>query len=97
MQAPTSDQIRNDIGTGATGEKVAMPDPAAAPWALTRKRLAPRLPPSSAPLRGTRRRSVPRAPVVTLPGGAIYLALVLLLAAIIVDHLSRAALPGYSS
>jgi hypothetical protein len=31
MQAPTTDQIRNAIDSGATGEKVSMPDPAAAP------------------------------------------------------------------
>ena len=31
MQAPTSEQIRNRIDAGRTGEKVAMPDPAAAP------------------------------------------------------------------
>lgn len=30
-QAPTTDQIRHAIDSGATGEKVAHPDPAAAP------------------------------------------------------------------
>ncbi|MBW4656788.1 MAG: hypothetical protein KME20_27635 [Kaiparowitsia implicata GSE-PSE-MK54-09C] len=30
-QVPTTDQIRNAIDSGATGEKVAFPDPAAAP------------------------------------------------------------------
>lgn len=30
-QAPTTDQIRNAIDSGATGEKVGHPDPAAAP------------------------------------------------------------------
>ena len=30
-QAPTTDQLRNDIDTGRTGEKVNWPDPAAAP------------------------------------------------------------------
>jgi hypothetical protein len=28
---PTTDQLRNDIDLGATGEKIAHPDPAAAP------------------------------------------------------------------
>ena len=31
MKTPTTDQIRDHIDSGATGEKVAMPDPAAAP------------------------------------------------------------------
>lgn len=31
MQTPTSDQLRNSIDSGQTGEKVDMPDPAAAP------------------------------------------------------------------
>jgi len=31
MQNPTSDQLRDRIDRGETGEKVAMPDPAAAP------------------------------------------------------------------
>ena len=30
-QAPTTDQIRHTIDSGATGEKVGHPDPAAAP------------------------------------------------------------------
>ena len=30
-QVPTTDQIRHDIDSGATGEKVGFPDPAAAP------------------------------------------------------------------
>ena len=30
-QVPTTDQIRHAIDSGATGEKVAFPDPAAAP------------------------------------------------------------------
>jgi hypothetical protein len=30
-QVPTTDQIRNAIDSGATGEKVAFPDPAAVP------------------------------------------------------------------
>lgn len=30
-QTPTTDQIRHAIDSGATGEKVAFPDPAAAP------------------------------------------------------------------
>ena len=30
-QVPTTDQIRNAIDSGATGEKVGSPDPAAAP------------------------------------------------------------------
>ena len=31
-QVPTTDQIRHAIDSGATGEKVAHPDPAAAPF-----------------------------------------------------------------
>lgn len=31
MQTPTTDQLRNRIDSGRTGEKIAMPDPAAAP------------------------------------------------------------------
>ena len=31
MQTPTSDQLRNSIDSGHTGEKIGMPDPAAAP------------------------------------------------------------------
>lgn len=33
MPVPTSDQLRDDIDKGRTGEKVSMPDPAAAPLA----------------------------------------------------------------
>ena len=29
--APTTDQLRNDIDSGATGEKIGFPDPATAP------------------------------------------------------------------
>ena len=32
MSTPTTDQLRNAIDSGATGEKVSMPDPAAAPF-----------------------------------------------------------------
>lgn len=31
MQTPTTDQLRNRIDQGLTGEKVAMPDPATVP------------------------------------------------------------------
>lgn len=31
MKAPTTDQLRDRIDSGRTGEKVAFPDPAAAP------------------------------------------------------------------
>ncbi len=31
MQAPTTDQLRDDIDSGRTGDKVAAADPAAAP------------------------------------------------------------------
>ena len=31
MRTPTSDQLRNTIDSGQTGEKIDMPDPAAAP------------------------------------------------------------------
>jgi hypothetical protein len=31
MQVPTTDQLRDQIDRGMTGEKVSMPDPAAAP------------------------------------------------------------------
>ena len=31
MQTPTTDQLRDRIDKGLTGEKVSMPDPAAAP------------------------------------------------------------------
>jgi hypothetical protein len=33
MQTPTTDQLRQGIDSGLTGEKVSMPDPAAAPLA----------------------------------------------------------------
>lgn len=85
MQAPTSDQIRNDIDTGATGEKVAMPDPAAAPLGTDAEAAGT---PPTAQQRTLARDEAPQRPEGSrraIPGGAIYLALVLLLAAIIVS------------
>jgi hypothetical protein len=78
---PTTDQIRHAIDQGITGEKVAFPDPAAAPLGTDAE--AGGSPPTHAE-RAVAAESQPvyRAPV-TLNGLAIYLAAVIVLAAAI--------------
>jgi hypothetical protein len=80
MQAPTSDQIRNAIDSGATGEKVAMSDPAAAPLGTDDE--AAGQPPTTQE-RATAALQMPTAPAQTHrppPGIVLYVALGLVIA-----------------
>ena len=77
MRAPTTDQLRDDIDSGRTGEKVAMSDPAAAPMGTDAE--AGGAPPTSSE-RALAAKSAPAKPVSDRPppnGVIVYLALVL--------------------
>lgn len=77
MQVPTSDQLRHDIDSGGTGDKVAASDPAAAPLGTDAEAggapptVAERAMAAKQPRQSSRDRAHPPS------GIAIYLALVL--------------------
>ena len=76
MQTPTSDQLRQQIDSGLTGEKVAMPDPAAAPLGTDAE--AGGAPPTAAELTMAAKQA-PQAPDHHAPpriGAALYLVLI---------------------
>lgn len=83
MQTPTTDQLRDRIDKGLTGEKVAMPDPAAAPLGTDAE--AAGYPPT-AQERSLAARRAPRSErsAQPLPGPAIYLAVIALAAVVII-------------
>ena len=83
METPTTDQIRDRIDSGQTGEKVAMPDPAAAPLGTDAE--AGGAPPTKAE-RALAARSMPTEPDVRSPpsGALIYVALIAAVAAVLV-------------
>ena len=83
-KAPTTDQIRADIDSGATGEKVGFPDPAAAPLGTDAE--AGGTPPTAAERKLAAasqprvRREVPRnGPIIYLGVFLVIAALVLLI------------------
>jgi len=90
MQTPTTDQIREAIDSGSTGEKVGMPDPAAAPLGTDAEAAGT---PPTAGERELAARTAPRLQNVGQGpnGAAIYIALVLAIAAIIVMIVTLAA------
>ena len=81
-QVPTTDQLRNNIDSGASGEKVSFPDPAAAPLGTDAE--ASGNPPTEA----ERRLEANSQPIVreTRPmnGPALYVAIVAVLVALMV-------------
>ena len=91
MQAPTTDQIRDSIDSGKTGEKVRMPDPAAAPLGTDAEAGG------NTPTAQERRldvKSTPRherAPAHPATGSALYFAAIALIAVAIVLIVMAAA------
>lgn len=83
MQTLTTDQIRNRIDSGLTGEKIDMPDPAAAPLGTDAE--AGGAPPTAAE-RAMDAAATPDEPSASrLPGGAlVYLGLLLAVAVVVV-------------
>lgn len=82
MKTPTTDQLRDRIDSGQTGEKVAMPDPAAAPLGTDAE--AGGMPPTEA----ERALAASTMPVEPEPrarrsGAFIYVALIVVVAAFI--------------
>ena len=91
MAIPTTDQLRDDIDKGRTGEKVAMPDPATAPLGTDAEAGGS---PPTAQERKLQAATTPRTPKGeggTLPGGMIYLMLVIVLAIALVAIVMLAA------
>jgi hypothetical protein len=90
MQAPTTDQIRNAIDSGATGEKVSMPDPAAAPLGTDDEAAGN---PSTVQERAMAARQMPEAPQRAhhrVSGVTLYVGLVLAVALLIIVVMFRA-------
>lgn len=90
MQAPTTDQIREAIDSGTTGEKVGMPDPAVAPLGTDAE--AAGTPPTEAERvlvakTAPRPRQVRHRPV----GVPLYIGLILAIAAVVVIIITLAA------
>jgi hypothetical protein len=91
MAIPTTDQLRDRIDQGATGEKIAAPDPAAAPLGTDAEAGG------SPPTASERKLEAASAPQETaeprqpLPGGVVYLALIAALAIVIVAIVVLAA------
>ena len=83
MKIPTTDQLRDRVDSGQTGEKVAMPDPAAAPLGTDAEAGGH---PPTAQERSLAARRAPRSegPARPLPGPAIYLAVIALAAVVII-------------
>ncbi len=78
-QAPTTDQLRHAIDSGATGEKVPFPDPAAAPLGTDAE--AGGTPPTPRERLLELKARSRHAPVTPLNGPAIYVGLVALVGA----------------
>ena len=80
-QVPTTEQIRDDIDSGATGEKVGFPDPAAAPLGTDAE--AGGHPPTVAERAMEARASTEHHPRSPMDGRLIYLGVVLVVAVLI--------------
>ena len=84
MAIPTTDQLRNRIDQGETGEKIAVPDPATAPLGTDAEAGGS---PPTAKERKLEAASAPQEPVELRrapPGSVVYLALVVCLAVVVV-------------
>lgn len=81
-QVPTSDQIRNAIDSGATGEKVAFPDPAAAPLGTDAE--ASGNPPTHAERAMEAMSQIEHPPSVPPNGVAIYLATIAVIGLVVI-------------
>jgi hypothetical protein len=84
MQVPTTDQLRDQIDRGVTGEKVSMPDPAAAPLGTDAE--AAGMPPTAE----ERTQAAQEAPVLphhdgqpAVSGRALYIGLILAVAVVL--------------
>jgi hypothetical protein len=81
-QVPTTDQIRDAIDSGATGEKVGHPDPAAAPLGTDAE--AGGNGPTPAERRLEARSQIDHPPAVPPDGRLVYFVLIGLVAAVMV-------------
>jgi hypothetical protein len=90
MVAPTTDQIRNAIDSGATGQKVSMPDPAAAPLGTDDEAAGN---PPTMQERAMAARQMPDAPQRanhSVSGVALYIGLVMAVALLLIVVMFRA-------
>lgn len=89
MQEPTVDQLRDRIDRGLTGEKVAMPDPAAAPLGTDAE--AAGMPPTPQELALAAQQAPRRRPrPASLPAVPVYLGLVLVVGVTAITIVSQA-------
>ena len=80
MPNPTTDQLRDDIDKGRTGEKIAMPDPATVPLGTDAEAGGSPPTPQERKLEEAVKPRAPKGESAPLPGGMVYLLLVLFLA-----------------
>jgi hypothetical protein len=92
MANPTTDQLRDDIDKGRTGEKIAMPDPATAPLGTDAE--AGGSPPTPQE-RKLEKQSAPWSPGgegrPAVSGGVIYLLLIVVVAIVAISTVFLAA------
>jgi hypothetical protein len=93
MPVPTTDQIREQIDSGRTAEKVAMPDPAAAPLGTDAEAGGNSATAEELVLEQKARAAAP-AHEPRLPGPFIYVLLVLVVAAALLSVIAFALQQG---
>lgn len=91
MAIPTTDQLRNRIDQGLTGEKVAMPDPATVPLGTDAEAGGSPPTPKERKLEAASAPQEPTASRPNAPGSLVYLALVACLALAIIAIVAFAA------
>ncbi len=92
MPIPTTDQLRDDIDKGRTGEKIAMPDPATVPLGTDAEAGGSPPTPQERKLEAQSALTSPGGePRPTIPGGMIYLLLVAVLAIVLISTVFLAA------
>jgi hypothetical protein len=91
MPNPTTDQLRDDIDKGRTGEKISMPDPATVPLGTDAEAGGSPPTPQERKLEAASQTRAPKGEGGALPGGMIYLILVLFLAVALVAIVMLAA------
>jgi hypothetical protein len=91
MAIPTTDQLRDRIDKGLTGEKIAMPDPATVPLGTDAEAGGNPPTPSERKLEAAATPSEPRESRGTAPGSVVYLLLVSCLALAVIAIVLLAA------
>lgn len=83
MQIPTTDQLRDRIDSGETGEKVSMPDPAAAPLGTDAEAGGAPPTPQERAMEARASTKLPRSALPSISGVPVYFGLVLVIGIII--------------